>query len=250
MLAEKRTATNIGVGAGIGLEIATIALVVSGRPLLSLLALPVLLVSAVSFAWGCWSYAAGKGYPGVLGLLGVFFGFVGLLIMIVLPDKCKDGRIPTAAAAYAASPYPAPSTTPTYGAYPATPSPAFAGAGAGSYAGSQGAAGRIDPGSGTRGKAARRPPMGGDGSAGWEEGNSPFAVPRSLVTSVAGATATAENDDEPDFESHPYYGPPDSKAELTLPLTLPNGAPLYGDEPKPMRPPTPLPNHWSVDTSA
>lgn len=248
MLAEKRTATNIGVGAGIGLEIVAIALVISGRPLL---ALPVLLVSAVSFAWGCWSYAAGKGYPGVLGLLGVFVGVVGLLIMIVLPDKCRDGRIPTAAAAQPPAPYPAPSTAPTYGAYPAAPSPAFAGAGAGSYAGSQGAAGRMGPGSGKRGKATRRPPMGGDGAAGWEEGNSLFAVPqivasKIVMTPAAAATAAAEGDDEPAFESHPYYGPPDSKAELMLP----SGVPLYGDEPRPMRPPTPVPNHWSVHASA
>lgn len=235
MLAEKRTATNIGIGAGIGLEILAIALVVSGRPLLSLLALPVLLASAVFFAWGCWSYAAGKGYPGVLGLLGMFFGFIGLLIMIVLPDKCRDGRRPTVQPAYAAAPLSAPTSLPTYGAHPATPSPAFVGAGVTPHA----------P------RDTRRPPMGGDGAAGWEEGTSLFAVPAIVASPVVAAqaptaTPAAERDDEPAFESHPYYGPPDSRAELTSPST----AAVYGDEPRPMRMPTPVPNHWSVHASA
>lgn len=249
MLAEKRTATNIGVGAGIALEIVAVALVVSGRPLLSLLALPVLLASAVFFAWGCWSYAAGKGYPGVLGLLGMFFGFIGLLIMIVLPDKCRDGRAPTVAAAYPAASSSVRTMSPAHGTFPEGASPGFSSEGA--YGAGLGAAARGDSGNGRRSKAAERPPMGGDGAAGWEEGNSPFAVPQIVAPTVAvapaaTATAAAEGDDEPTFESHPYYGPPDSREELVLP----SGVPLCGDEPKPMRRPTPPPNHWSVRTSA
>lgn len=204
MLAEKRTATNIGIAAGIGLEVVAIALVVSGRPLLSLLALPVLLASAVFFAWGCWSYAAGKGYPGVLGLLGVFFGFIGLLIMIVLPDKCRDGRAPTPQPAHAADRYAAPSPSHTYGAHPVARYSAFVGTGTDMNAG-----------------GTRKPPMGGDGAAGWEEETSLFAVPPIAASAIAMA-----------------------------PATVAPAAVEVGDEPRTMRSPTPVPNHWSVQASA
>ena len=157
MLAEKKTATNIGVGAGIGLEFVGVALVLSGRPLLSVLALPIGLASMVFFGWGCWSYAAGKGYPGVLGLIGLFFSLLGLLILVLLPDKYKDGRPAVALEAYQPAPYPAQPMAPTYGADPPPFSPAFAGATAGGSIGGLAAAGGAGSATGTTPSRPRGP---------------------------------------------------------------------------------------------
>ncbi len=219
MLEEKKTATNVGVGVGIALEFVATALFLSGRPLL---ALPVGLASMVLFAWGCWSYAAGKGYPGVLGLVGVFFGLIGLLILILLPDKCKAGRVPATSAVYQAAPYPTQPMTSTYGAYTASPSSALAGAGAGGFVGSLGAAGVAYPGNGNGGSAAKRPPMGGDGAAGWDEGSSQFVVPQSVT-----AAASTPRGDAPGAEPNNYS----DRFTQT------------------MRPPSPRANHWSVQQS-
>ena len=242
MLAEKKTATNVGVGLGIGLEIVGIVLALSGRPLLTLLALPVALASIGFFAWGCWSYAAGKGYPGVLGLLGVFFGFIGLLILILLPDKYKDGRLPATMAAYETTPYSALPMAPTYGAHTAS-SPAFAGVGAESSGAVFGAPGFVSPGNGNGGSAANRPPMGGDGAAGWDEGTAKFLVPQSVLApqTVAEAQSVPATQSLPADASTPTSeGPVDGDAFQPV-------APNYGERfERDMRPPTPAPNHWSV----
>lgn len=85
MLAEKKTATNIGVGLGILLHIGSSLLQYQG---LLTIGLVVGILGTILFIWGCWNYAEGKGYPGVLGLLGLL-SCLGLLILVVLPDKNK-----------------------------------------------------------------------------------------------------------------------------------------------------------------
>jgi len=246
MLAAKKTATNIGVGVGIGLEVVGILLVLSGRPALTLLAVPIMLASVVFFAWGCWSYAAGKGYPGVLGLLGVFFGILGLVILLLLPDKCKDGRLPTSltAAAYPMPLNPTQPTTPSYGygSYPPPPSPAFVGGGSGAFAGASEAMGHgaavyglPGNGNGNGGRAAKRPPMGGDGAAGWDEGASIFSVPQSVLgppSVVPDAPVTAVSGGDPQCAKQADSSP--------------SRPPDQGDYSPPMRPRTPPVNHWSV----
>jgi hypothetical protein len=83
MLAECRTNTNVGVGLGIILQI------VSGR-MDGFLGLIIGLAGTAAFLWGCFNYAKGKGYPSLLGLLGLL-SCIGLLILVVLPDKHKYG---------------------------------------------------------------------------------------------------------------------------------------------------------------
>lgn len=89
MLAEKKTATNIGVGLGILLQIVgqVLSYQYQGSGMATV-GLVLALVGAVFFIWGCWNYAQGKGYPGVLGLLGLL-SCIGLLILVILPDKNK-----------------------------------------------------------------------------------------------------------------------------------------------------------------
>jgi hypothetical protein len=79
MLAESKTNTNIGVGLGIILQII-------GGAMGGILGYLLGLAGMAAFIWGCFNYAKGKGYPSILGLLG-FFSCIGLLILVVLPDK-------------------------------------------------------------------------------------------------------------------------------------------------------------------
>ncbi len=47
--------------------------------------------AAFSLLFGARMYAEGKGYHGAVGYLGLF-GFAGILIMLMLPDKTKATR--------------------------------------------------------------------------------------------------------------------------------------------------------------
>jgi hypothetical protein len=85
MLAEKKTATNIGVGLGIILHLGGQILAYQGMVTVGW---SLTIVGLILFIWGCWNYAQGKGYPGVLGLLGLL-SCLGLLILVLLPDKTR-----------------------------------------------------------------------------------------------------------------------------------------------------------------
>ena len=87
MLAEYKTKTNIGVGIGLILEIGG-QIINRQMPALILVGSLIALVGVVFFIWGCMNYAAGKGYSKVLGLLGLL-SCIGLIILVVLPDKNK-----------------------------------------------------------------------------------------------------------------------------------------------------------------
>jgi hypothetical protein len=52
----------------------------------ALIGLAISLVGLVIFIWGCMQMAMEKGYSKWLGLLG-FFSCIGLLILMVLPEK-------------------------------------------------------------------------------------------------------------------------------------------------------------------
>lgn len=88
-----RKSTYIGIGGGFviaGLVGAIIEgfgekLGTAGIILFTLLAL----VGAGFYLWGCCSWAKGKGYSGVYGFLLGMLSILGLLILLVLPDKYK-----------------------------------------------------------------------------------------------------------------------------------------------------------------
>jgi hypothetical protein len=84
MIAEYRKKTNCGVGLGIVLHVIGELLFTSWNSL----ALPFLIVGAVLFIWGCWSFAVGKGYHAAWGLLGLL-SIIGLIILVLFPDRNK-----------------------------------------------------------------------------------------------------------------------------------------------------------------
>jgi len=87
MLAEYKTKTNTGVATGIILEIAG-QIIIREMPNLALVGAIITLIGVIFFIWGCMNYAAGKGYSQLLGLLGLF-SCIGLVILVLLPDKNK-----------------------------------------------------------------------------------------------------------------------------------------------------------------
>ena len=89
MLSESKTKTNIGVGIGIILQI-TGRVLMRNKPELSTVGLVLAILGIIFFIWGCMNYAEGKGYSKALGLLGLL-SCIGLIILIVLPDKHKNG---------------------------------------------------------------------------------------------------------------------------------------------------------------
>jgi uncharacterized membrane protein len=87
MLAANRTKTNIGVGAGIILQVIG-RLLAMRNPNLALVALILTLVGLAFFVWGCMNYAEGKGHSKWLGLLGLL-SCIGLIVLVFLPDRNK-----------------------------------------------------------------------------------------------------------------------------------------------------------------
>jgi hypothetical protein len=88
MLKEYKTRTNIGVGIAIVTQLAGAFLMETedGNDYMAVAGMALLLLGFVFFVWGCMSYAAGKGHSKALGFLGLL-SFIGLLILISLPDK-------------------------------------------------------------------------------------------------------------------------------------------------------------------
>jgi len=92
MIAEKQKNTNIGVGIGIVLEIIGRVVQAQGGSMV-FVGIPIQLIGTGFFVWGCMSYSQGKGYSQWLGLLGLL-SCIGLVILMFLPDKYKDGGPP------------------------------------------------------------------------------------------------------------------------------------------------------------
>jgi len=136
VIAEKQTKSNIGFGVGIvmasfgGVAAATQGyfhirgLIILGDAL-SVLGDALSVVGFGLFTWGCVNYAQGKGYSPWLGLLGLLSG-IGLIVLVILPDKYKGGGPPAGGGGYAPpqpgvwSPPPS-GTSPPFGQPPASP---------------------------------------------------------------------------------------------------------------------------------
>ena len=136
MIAEKQTKSNIGFVVGLVMaSFGGVAATSQGyfhiRGLITLGdALSVLggtlgVVGFGLFTWGCVNYAQGKGYSPWLGLLGLLSG-IGLIVLVILPDKYKGGGPPAGGGGYAPPqpgvwPPPPSGTSPPLGQPPASP---------------------------------------------------------------------------------------------------------------------------------
>jgi len=54
------------------------------------LAMPVSIIIGISFFYALWAYVKAKGYRGILGLILPLLPAIGLVILMLLPDKCKE----------------------------------------------------------------------------------------------------------------------------------------------------------------
>ena len=94
MIAAHQRNTNLGVGLGLLLTFLSVGLRANAGAEsdagLAVFAGLIGLVGFVLFLWGCVNYAQGKGYSGFVGLLGILW-CIGLVILVVLPDRHKDG---------------------------------------------------------------------------------------------------------------------------------------------------------------
>lgn len=98
MLVEYRKSTRIGLIVGtVVVVLAKVISLVNPEA-----AVPVMLIGAILFIWGCVNYMRGKGHSGWWGALGLFF-LIGLIVLLFFPDRCKAGGSPTRAAAPAAA---------------------------------------------------------------------------------------------------------------------------------------------------
>jgi hypothetical protein len=61
---------------------------VTGDPLYNMSSIFFLFMAALTLLWGARIYAQGKGLPEIVGYLGLF-GFAGIAVLLVLPDKTK-----------------------------------------------------------------------------------------------------------------------------------------------------------------
>ncbi|MGH2750762.1 MAG: hypothetical protein ACRDK3_07805 [Actinomycetota bacterium] len=86
MDAAHKQRTNLGVGLGLGVQIA--GRVLQGSPSSATAALGALLVAGglAVFVWGCAMYMQGKGYHSAWGLLGLL-SVIGLIVLVLLRDR-------------------------------------------------------------------------------------------------------------------------------------------------------------------
>ena len=138
MIAEYRNKSNIGVGMGFLAQIAGRVMAsqgnanaanLAGNSTLVIAGSVIALAGAGLFLWGCVQYCLGKGYSGWMGLLGLL-SCIGLLVLIFLPDKYKDGGPPSGSGGYTGYggpaqpgtwPPPPQSSPPPYGQAPPPP---------------------------------------------------------------------------------------------------------------------------------
>ena len=97
MIKEHQRRSNVGVGLGILFNLIALQVLSAAEASdeLGLYLMAVLFGTAGSafFIWGCVNYAQGKGYSGWWGLLGLLSIF-GLLALVLMRDRYKDGRPP------------------------------------------------------------------------------------------------------------------------------------------------------------
>lgn len=84
MLADYKTKTNLFIALGLVLKVLG-NLIARSSPLIGWM---IAAVGGVLFIMGCCFYAKAKGYHGAVGLIGLL-SCVGLIVLVVLPDKHK-----------------------------------------------------------------------------------------------------------------------------------------------------------------
>lgn len=99
MLAEHRNKATGGIVTYFGLVFAAPGLRSVGFPETG----PVYLLAFVPLVWGCFHLAVGKGYHGALCLVGLV-PLLGVLVLLLIPDRKKKPSSPTGTGEQAACP--------------------------------------------------------------------------------------------------------------------------------------------------
>ena len=80
----------IAIGAGVGVLLQILGVVISRRAGVPLSAVGLLLVTVgtLFWLWGCAAYAKNKGYPELVEAVGLI-GCFGLIVLLVLPNRSR-----------------------------------------------------------------------------------------------------------------------------------------------------------------
>ena len=93
MIAEYRRKSNIAAVIYIIGGIAYTLLLPDQNSAWSILAIVVLMLTAVAFGYSLWAYAKGKGYSGALVVtLGLLLNLLGLIVLVLLRDKTEPSK--------------------------------------------------------------------------------------------------------------------------------------------------------------
>ena len=95
MLPEFKRKTNWGVGLGLLMQLAGKLLQSSDESGIVEIGEILAIFGFVPLIWGCVQYAKGKGLSPYFGALGLFW-IVGLVVLVLLPDKHKTVEAPDA----------------------------------------------------------------------------------------------------------------------------------------------------------
>ncbi len=94
MLANRVLKTRIGLVAGATVQVGVTAVERHyGLASTSSAVYGTAIVGLLIWTWGCYNYAAGKGYPRWYWMLGPLCWIFGLLVLFLLPDKHKRSAI-------------------------------------------------------------------------------------------------------------------------------------------------------------
>jgi hypothetical protein len=105
MIARYKTKAGVGIVVGLASMLVALFGLTSGlgtydgslRSYVLGLGLSLAVVSAsVVFCWGCAMFAKAKGYPAAYGAVLGVAGWIGLIVLFIRKDKCKDGIDPGA----------------------------------------------------------------------------------------------------------------------------------------------------------
>ena len=88
--ADLKTLTTIGIFGGIVLNVFGFALSSPSDLNLAFLSIMAKIAGAIMFIWGCSNYALGKGYSRGWGAVAGLLSCLGLIILVLLPDRRKE----------------------------------------------------------------------------------------------------------------------------------------------------------------
>lgn len=86
MLPHFKRNTNLGVGIGVVLQVASRVLANNGAGGIGFV---VLIVGLTAFIWGCGQYAKATGYSQWFGAPGLL-SIIGLIVLVLFPDRHKN----------------------------------------------------------------------------------------------------------------------------------------------------------------